>query len=149
MARGDYNDSASPLDIKSTGFLHTRDFYVGGVETFDAFRNAMLGSNGDTYVDLDSIGGRGADYYVRMAMVNGRLKARVYKYSGSSSHLIGRGTAWRTNTRVVMFAFRKSLIRRGTGYIRGFASSRYDRGVDGYGRTLNWWDETGWKTDTF
>lgn len=149
VARGDYNDSPSPLDIESTGFLHTSELYVGGIATHGAFRNAMLGIDGDAYVDLDSFGDREADYYVQMTMINGELKARLYRYSGSSSDLIGRGVAWRPTTSIVMFAIRQSSIRRGSGYIRWSGSTRYERGVDAYGKTLNWWDETGWKTHTF
>ena len=84
-----------------------------------------------------------------MSMRSGKLTARVFAYSGSSSYVIGRGVAWRPNTRTVMFAFRRDLIRRGSGYIRWYGSSRYERGVDEYGTTLNWWDTTSWRTHNF
>lgn len=149
VVRGDYNDSASPLDVRAAAFMHTSDFYVGGIETYDVFRNGMLGAKGDLYVDIDSVGTREADYYVAMSMHNGSLKARVYRYSNNTSYLIGRGQAWRPNTRIVMFAFRRSVIRRTSGYIRFYGSSRFQRGVDEYGTVDNWWDRTPWKTHNF
>jgi len=149
VVRRDYNDSASPLDLESAGFLHTRDFYVSGVRTFSRFRNGALGRRGDIYVDLDSRGGPGADYYVALSMRNSRLSARLYAYSGSTSYFVGRGVAWRPDSRMVMFGIRRNLVRRSSDYLRYYGSSRYQRGVDSYGKVLFWWDRTSWKTHSF
>lgn len=148
-ARTDYNDSASPLDLESAGFLHTEDFYISGVRTHAGFRNAMLGENGDIYVDLDAIGGPDADYYVTLSMRSGALSARLYAYSGSTSYFVGRATAWRPDSRMILFGVRRNLIRRTSSYIRFYGSSSYQRGVDSYGRTLFWNDRTSWKSHAF
>jgi hypothetical protein len=47
QARGDANDTRSPLDIKATILTHGDTHFVGAIRTYDGFPNHFLGPKGD------------------------------------------------------------------------------------------------------